>query len=234
MEKIINLIFPTKCIVCKELGNVLCTLCLSRCQILKQDYCLVCDNLSGRGFTHEECLKNHNKAPERLISVFSYEGAVRQVIRSSKYGRKEHLALASLCVYGINLISNSLSKEISGFEVISVPPSKKNLSKRGFNQADIIAKIFSKKYGLKILSKVIKRDTKTESQYKYDRNDRFKSVEGVFSVPAGNKEELIGKNIFIVDDIVTSGATLLELSRVLYENGVNRVVCFTLSKKVLV
>ena len=93
----------------------LCLNCLSKAKIVGSDYCLVCDRPSKGGITHKSCFKKDFGTPQRLITVFQYRDVVREVIRRAKYGRKEFIALRSLGIYGLNLLSGALNEHLKDF-----------------------------------------------------------------------------------------------------------------------
>ena len=111
--------------------------------------------------------------------------------------------------------------------IIDDTPYKNRYKKRGFNQAEIICRIRSKNMNLDNQNSSITRSKDTDSQFKLDKKSRYKNIEDAFSINSNIK----GKKILIVDDIVTSGSTLREISKVLYKNGALEVRCFTLSKR---
>lgn len=236
MENLFNLLFPPKCLICSKVNNLICRSCLSKAEVLESDFCLICDNPSAHGFTHKTCLKPFS--PCRFISVFEYEGVVRNIIKKSKYGRMSFYALKLLTEFGLRLLLddtlNNLKNEID--LVVSVPLSSKKTLLRGFNQADVIAQHVCKYINKKFIQKMLLRKKQTESQFKFNRNTRFENVKDAFEI---NKDKLVfnkkpylmGKNILLVDDISTSGATLLACSKKLLEAGANSVICFTLSKR---
>jgi competence protein ComFC len=228
MDKVISIFFPVKCVICGVEGRVVCIGCRNRIEILKDSYCIVCDKKSSNGMTHRDCFRKG--VPSQLITIFNYRSVVRDIIRKSKYYKKEFSAFKFLILYGANLLDESLRSTLRGYFLLSVPPNPKNYKKRGFNQADLILKEVSKRLKLQVVNGLLSRERKSSSQYSYNRYDRFKAVKGAFRLRDG-VSGLGGKRFLIVDDIITSGATLLEMSKVLYVNGAEDVRCLTISKK---
>lgn len=218
MENLINLLFPPKCLFCQTEGSLFCKDCLAKCPILFNKYCVVCDQITLSGNTHPWC--NKPGSPTSSISIFVYDGYIRKCIKESKYGLKQFLALKVLSKYAASLWK---SKEISGFIAVPIPISKNKEKLRGFNQTYVIAKELK----IPVDNKALIRVKDTKSQFKIGRTERFKNLSDAF---LANRERVQGKNILIVDDICTTGATLLEASRVLYQNGAKEVKCFTLAK----
>ena len=124
-------------------------------------------------------------------------------------------------------IENNL--DCSGIDVIScVPLSSKRLRKRGYNQAELLAKEISKNLAIpeKQLLKKIK-DNPAQSGTDSTK-ERLSNVSGVYAL--NDNAEVSGKTVLLVDDIVTTGATLSECARVLRKEGVARVYAVTLAR----
>lgn len=224
MENLLNIIFPPKCVFCNSAGRIFCNSCLNETKILKEQRCIVCDTYSKNGITHERCLSK--EVPLESISLFEYTGYVRECIRISKYSKKLFMCLKVLCEYG--LANSKIPRTYyKGFCVVPIPVSKIKYKQRGFNHADIIAYCVGRYFGLKVISEVLMRGKDTKAQYEKSRKERFENLEGAFYV---NKKLAQGKKILLVDDVCTTGATLLEASKVLSVEGAVDVKCFTLSR----
>jgi len=226
MENVINKIFPSKCIACDEIGEAFCDNCVSTCRLLENQRCVVCDKPSPKGKTHINCFSI--STPTQTISIYRYETLVRDCIRKAKYQRKEFMALKKLS-YEAAVLANEAGYSFENFITVPVPSSKDRLNQRGFNQAKVIADKFSYILKLKTDMSILIRHKSTGSQHKYDKKTRFENVRDVFKVGTKAKD----KKILLIDDICTTGATLLETSRALYKEGAKEVKCFTLSKKLL-
>ena len=90
--------------------------------------------------------------------------------------------------------------------IVPLPLSKKKLRKRGYNQCDYIARGISAKTGIPVAADLIKRTKANETQTHKTRDERWLNVEGIFSVT--KPQSLEGQHILLVDDILTTGATL--------------------------
>ena len=258
MEKIINTIFPPKCVFCGAVGDVFCENCISNCSLLQEQRCLVCDRPSPDGKTHKyhfskaqgpinsnnslregsrafgstnvglkaENKVENRKLPSQLISPFIYEKNVRECIRKSKYSSRLFSSLKRLSFEGVNIVYE-WGYSFKDFVVVSIPVSKQREKLRGFNQADIISSMFAVRFGISVDGSILTRIKDKHAQHSLSRMDRFKNIKGSFIA----SEKAKGKRIVLVDDICTTGATFLEASKVLFENGALDVKCFSLSKK---
>jgi ComF family protein len=230
MENLLNIIFTPECLFCGKPGDLFCLGCKKKCRILKRQRCLVCDKPSDGGFTHETC--KNPEAALQLVSVFSYEGVVRDCIRGSKFGPKQFMSLKALAKLGIALAYKLYGDTINyaDFTVVPIPASKEKDKARGFNQTEIIADALCWRFSLKKNTAVLARTKETTAQYEFGRKARFENLKNAFTA---DQRETSGGKFLLVDDICTTGATFLEASRELYKKGASEVKCFALSKKVL-
>lgn len=229
MENILKFLFPPKCIFCGGIGDIFCDNCLGNCSLLQEQYCVVCDRPSKEGFTHERCLASlKGRAPIRMVCIYSYLGTVRDCIKFSKYGARQFMSFKKLCGEAATICKESY--EAVGADVcLPIPSSPGKLRFRGFNQANMVAEEFSKRFGVPIKKDVLIRCRNTESQYTKNKVGRSANVANSFKV--SDAGQVRGKKIVVVDDISTTGATFLESSRILYEAGAHEVLCFAVSKR---
>ncbi|OGC48041.1 hypothetical protein A2W32_01625 [candidate division WWE3 bacterium RBG_16_37_10] len=239
MEKLLKLIFPEKCTFCGQFGDVFCVGCLKKCKILMDSYCIVCDDVSIGGSTHKDCMNLQNeqqtknetdvKFPSRLITLFSYEGVVRECIKRAKFSSREFLAFKRLAQFGC-IYAVELGLDFRDFISVPIPVSSNRMRERGFNQSEMITKVICGNFKIKMGTSILVRKRDTPHQTTFDRALRFKNVENAFKV----NKKVEGANILLVDDICTTGATFLEASKVLLNAGAANVECFVLSKKLKV
>jgi len=197
-----------------------------------ESYCIVCDGISPGGFTHEKCLKlqtKHEKLPSKLVSLFSYEGLVRDCIKRAKFSGREFLAFKRLAQFGCTFAVN-LGLDFKNFVAVPIPVSSNRKKERGFNQSEIITKVLCGNFKIKMDASVLTRTRDTLHQTSYDRNSRFQNVANAFKV----NKKVSGIKIVLVDDICTTGATFLEASKTVLNAGAKDVICFALSKKLKV
>lgn len=226
MDKIFNKLFPPTCLNCNQIGECICDNCLYNCEILSAQFCVVCDKPSFNGFTHKSCFLQSKKQITQSISVFKYQNLVRDSIKTSKFGSKKFITLKKLAYESAYLLKE-WGFVFKDFIIVPVPPTKSRYKLRGFNQAQIIAEIYSNKLNLNIENSIISRIKDTKHQYKLDKFERNKNIKNSFLV----NKNINGLKILIIDDIITTASTLKEISNELYKNGVKEVRCLTLSKK---
>lgn len=221
---VLNLIFPPSCIGCGGNNSVVCGTCASKISWMGVSTCIVCVKPSLRGFTHQQCLNAYT--PERLLSTLSYEGVVRKAIVGSKYGPKNFHALEFLTEFVMPTLLETgfaLGRESA---VVPVPLTRRKFGQRGFNQSEVIAGVLSRRLGLKY-EDLLMRISGDTSQRGLSKEQRKANVEGVFTCRA---EKVRGKDIILVDDVCTTGATFLSAAKTLKEGGARFIWCFALAK----
>jgi len=179
----------------------------------------MCTKRSIGGVTHARCRKKHGL--DGLISIFVYHGLVRRLLGKLKYGLVRDLKsdlLELMATFGdFNLIGDK------NWMVVSVPLYESRMRKRGFNQADLIAEMIAEYFGWEYLKEVLYRNRKTIKQVALKKEKRKLNVLGAFGLTSNLKMGVVNKEILLVDDVWTTGATLKECSKVLKRSGANKV-----------
>ena len=160
---------------------------------------------------------------ERMIEnfyskyVFETDKTLQHIIHALKYQRQFKLGilLGEILAEGINLLNWEIDL------IIPIPIHHLKKAERGFNQSDFITKGLSKSLKIPYSTKSIKRIRYTESQTKLNPDQRANNVADAFKV--GEKKKIRGKNILLVDDVITTGATILECGKVMVSVGANSV-----------
>jgi ComF family protein len=151
-----------------------------------------------------------------------YEGALRRAIHLLKYERMtpltrplgERLALAAA--------------ELTGFDaIVPAPLHWRRRWDRGFNQADLLAREVSRRTGIPIDRRLL-RTRSTPPQAGLSAAERRRNVQGAFA--AAGKSAIRGKRLIIIDDVMTTGATLEACARVLKRAGASQVAVLTLAR----
>lgn len=221
---ILDLVFPKRCVGCKRIGLYICPDCFSRISFsTASSFCLVCNKLSKNGFTHPHCVSSYSI--DGCFIGLSYSGIIRRALRAYKSqsyisGLSSHLG--ELLYEG--LIQNEFFYSVFSGKCIFVPIPlyKTDERKRGYNQVLLLSRDLSKRLGVKTLP-LLERVRKTRQQYGLLKAERFKNVKDAFAVKRILKLPDTSTTIFIVDDLVTSGATLLSAAEVLKKSGYQSV-----------
>jgi len=221
-DSLIQLIFPQNCAGCEHpfrgAEKILCLKCqfnlpLSKTWIHQEN--IVCQKLQGR-FSFE-------KASSFLY--FTKEGITQHLMHQLKYKGREDLAHLLGNLYGESLAKCQWAKDIDC--IIPVPIHKRKRQERGYNQSELIASGLSISTNVTLLKNELIKIKHTSSQTRKTNKERIENVKEVFQVK--NPETLIGKHILLVDDVITTGATLESCANTILEIPKTKVSIVTLA-----
>ena len=208
-DRVLELIFPPRCIFCSEvvpIGKCVCHDCSLK---------IVPD-------TFTRTILEFGDENIDCISPFKYSGKVREAIWSFKFRGQKHYAK-----YFAKVMKNEFAKVSKSIDVVTaVPLSKLSMRKRGYNQSECLAKLIAKDLGVEYESLLIK--TKENfPQHELTFSERIENVKGVYKVL--NVRDIRDKSILLCDDVVTTGNTLKECSKMLKLFGARSVICCTIA-----
>ena len=223
---LLNVVFPKKCALCGEKScekDFLCEKCDADLPVMKHT-CAISD-LSMNIVKGEE-------SEEKILSVYCalrYTGTVKKGIVNMKYGERPQVAeFLGYKMYDILLDSGYFNYNFADFDyVVPVPATDEKIKMRGYNQAELIARSFAQRANIPLLDGVLLKNDNIITQSSLDFAARQRSVSGVYEL--GDVSKILDKNIFLVDDILTTGATAIECARILYKAGARLVVALTAS-----
>jgi len=209
IDEVLDLIFPKRCSICgsilSETERAMCEKCVE----------------SARACTKHEA----------GYSATVYDGVIKDAITKFKFkGKREFSSPLSNIL--INFIEN-LPAEGSFHAVdvvVPVPLFHERQKERGYNQSELLAARVAQHLKLPLDGNVLVRARKTKPQFDLKREERFKNVRDAFIVP--KTEEIAGRNVLLVDDILTTGATTAECSKALKQAGAKNVVVLTLARTI--
>lgn len=228
LDYFLDILLPKRCISCLKLvkdDTVFCRDCLNKIPIFNSFFCPRC------GARIPEFKKICHKEEKFILGAATdYNNTVKQAIRRIKF---------KFISKGIEPLSNLLinyfqklnfgDKRIKNFIVIPIPLSKKRFKERGFNQSELIAQNFANYFGFKFEKNVLYRNKHSKPQSAInDFNLRKQNVFNCFAVL--NKDLIKNKNIILIDDVLTSGATLGEAVKVLKKSGAKFVLALVVAK----
>lgn len=229
----LNFLFPNKCIICENYANQgkICSTCWGNLNFITKPCCKICgfpfdfdtelDGLCGACIVKPP---KYNKA----IAVFKYDHFSKKIIHKFKYQDQLHLLN-----YLTNLMINS-GKDITTQADIIIPVAmhKFKLLKRGYNQAALLAMKISTAKNIKYLPQAIIKNENTIAQAGLKKDSRLKNVKNSFILNEFFKEEIKGKKILLIDDVVTTGATIDECCKILKTAKPAKIFVLTLAKRV--
>ncbi len=217
-------VFPRSftCDICgiETFGTNLCPDCLKTVTFNDKTTCPVCGR---KTFRPELCLECKADAPlyKKAFSPLVYENGTTALIAKFKNGNG----------YLKDYFADLMAKSIDGLEdfdcIVYVPMTEKTVRKRGYNQAELLAKSLSKRVGKPVIKGALVKEKDTAEQKTLSRKERTENLSGCIKVE--KRKELKGKKVLLVDDILTTGATAEAVCKKLLKAGAERVYLVTVA-----
>jgi len=221
----LSLVLPPLCPVCREPlgeGSGLCAPCWSRLTFITPPFCprlgIPFSFDPGPGVLSLEAIADP-PAYARARAAVRFDDVSRQLVHYYKYG--DRLDLAPLIGRWMATAGAELLAEADA--VLPVPLHWRRLWLRRFNQSAALASVIARQTGRPVLFEVLQRRRATVQQVGLSRNERARNVQGAFEVPAARRHEVAGRRLVLVDDVLTSGATVDACARVLLRAGAAQV-----------
>lgn len=220
ISDLIDLIFPRHCLVCGEV--------LSR---QEQDLCLDClYKLPKIEKIHIDEIEKVFWGKCDIVSAMSYiyyrkESPYNRLLHKMKYGNRPEVGRRLAMMAAEGLMQNGFFNGIDA--IVPLPLSKKKHRQRGYNQSDYIAEGLSQKSGIPVIKDCVVRTRANETQTHKSREERWRNVEGIFSL--AKPEAIEGKHILLIDDILTTGATLTNCAIAIQQGCNCKISIFTLA-----
>ncbi len=230
-----DIAYPKTCLVCKNKldavaqDDYICEACRLKIKKNMPPFCLAC----GRHL--EKVNRNKSLCPgclkkalsfDRAFSPCLYEGVIKELIHEFKYKNKSHLGKP---------LSNIMTEFIKEYDlpidyldlIIPMPLHKVRLREREFNQAEVLGRHIASEFNKEIAPSALIRHRLTKTQTELPVNKRFVNVKDSFSV--AENCNLKNKNVLLVDDVLTTGATSSEAAYTIKKAGANIVFVLTLA-----
>ena len=210
---VLDVALPQLCPTCREPvdGAGLCPACWSKLSFIAPPYC---ERLGipfpfdgGPGLLSMEAIANP-PAYHRARAAVRYDDIARKLVHAFKYGDRLDLAPRA----GRELLADTDA-------IVAVPLHWRRQWARRFNQSALLAEIIAKASGRMVAHGALKRVKATPQQVGLDKSERAENVQGAFRVPAHGRAEVAGRKLVLVDDVLTSGATVDACSRALLRAG---------------
>jgi ComF family protein len=239
LRGLFNLVFPDHCKVCSSaLENVsripVCQSCLDAPKPIQAEYW--CDRCRAPFLTpwflveglcdlcRDDQAGSTIKGFDTAYSFGPYETELRRLIQLYKYERIHTLAAP----LGQFLVSGLPSHERFDW-IVPIPLHWRRRWQRGFNQAELLARVVSRHAGVPMAS-ALTRKKSTTAQAGLSDVQRRTNTEHAFAVTPKHREALKGKHVLLIDDVLTTGATLSAASRVLRRAGARRITVLTVAR----
>lgn len=205
IKKLLDFVYKKKCYFCSHSteNTKFCSLCYEKITFLN--------------FKQIETILN-----VKVFGCCYYKGVVQKLIRGVKYHNQEELALYQAKI--MYEYWQNISPKESFYTVIPVPLHKSRLKKRKYNHMDLVGKEFCNLTGYFFYNTYIERIKDTVPQYKLSKLEREKNLKGAFKIAI---EKLPETPILIIDDITTTGSTLLEIIKELNKHNIKNITALT-------
>lgn len=234
---LLDVVFPPRCGNCgnfTESHGRLCAECWSALTFLSAPWCAAC----GYPFAYEmadadalcaACMQ-HKPHYDGHRSMLKFDEHSKKLVHDLKYHDKPLL----LPLFGEWLMrAGSEWIDEEDILILPVPLHFLRLIKRRYNQAALLAKALARCSHQPLLPDGLKRIKRRPPQAGLSREQRLKNMRGVFAVNPRRKAQIAGKTILLVDDVMTTGATLNACAKTLKKAGASRVFAVTIARTVL-
>jgi ComF family protein len=212
----LDLIFPRTCVACRQ-----------PLTIGEEQLCTFCLHDLPKTHSHNGHYPILEKKTQGLIPVngviaylkFGKGGKVQRIIHSLKYKGNQDIGKKLGSYFGAELNEAQWNKAID--LIVPVPLHPKRQKERGYNQCTAFGEAIAERMNIRFSEEVLKRGKETQTQTRKTRMERFENMQDIFFVE--NPDILKGKSVAIVDDVITTGATLMSCAEVLLQNGAKEV-----------
>ncbi len=217
----LELLFPPRCAGCGKVGHWLCPDCLQKLRPPSPG-CLICGKPGYEGRLCPACSRR-NHSLEAVITVARFESPLREAIHRLKYSGQEALAAALAGLMACRWRESAFSVDV----IIPVPLHPRRFRERGFNQAAVLACCLGSLLRLPVLERALVRTRYTRPQVGLGVEERAANVKGAFSCSGG---QVWGKDVLLIDDVCTTGATLEACGAALKAAGARKIYGLTLAR----
>jgi ComF family protein len=238
VRDVIDLVYPKTCLACKTklehracVDSVVCAGCWAGIKKNQPPFCRTC----GRHLEAPEAASGHTCSRcsrrqvhfDRAFSPCLYEGILKGLIHEFKYQGKDYLgkSLSRLLIEFIQEYNVPMQYIDT---IIPMPLHPAKLREREFNQAEVLSRHVAAAFDKTMFPRALRRHRYTRPQVEMDQEqERLLNVQGSFS--PDKKIDIRGKNILLIDDVLTTGATSSEGARALKQAGAAMVLVLTLA-----
>ncbi len=210
-ERVISVFAPHNCLLCNREGSVVCEQCQSQLARVHRSVCYRCNALSQDFVTCTAC--RHSSPLRRVWVASRYESYVKELIAQLKFERVRSAYLPLAYLIENIVISHSYDY------IVPVPSATKRFRGRGYNPPSLIAGYLSKEWQIPVNSLLARHGQ--ARQVGKSRRQRLEQLDNAYYVTS--EKSLNGKSVLLIDDVITTGATLEHCALALKKSGVKRI-----------
>lgn len=224
-NKFVDLLFPTVCAACGKLGSMICSQCLSKFSELDGPSCMRCGRPKAE--TTENCtycrVESFNLKQSR--ACFAYSEPLESIIKRFKYDGLHSLAKP----LGEQMARKWPEWAQTPDAIVPIPLHVRRQRSRGFNQAQLLAHQLGSTVGIGVNDQILRRVRYTKPQVDLSPHERKENVWEAFTAEPGS---VMGKRFLLLDDVLTTGATMASAANALLEAGAKNVSAYCLARAV--
>jgi len=225
VELVVDSFFPRRCVGCGRLGGFLCPECLGKLSRLLPPLCPNCGRPQASGIICPDCWQRQTEI-DGIRSLFRFDDIIRKAIHQLKY---RNLKAISPCLAEL-LADYLISNPLPGEALMCVPLHTRRLRERGYNQSNLLARRLGERIDLPVIENCLIRVKQTQPQVRAaDVEERRRNVADAFMC---RDERVNGRQIILIDDVCTSGATLESCAVALKNKGATSVWGLTLAREI--
>ncbi|MDE2065834.1 MAG: ComF family protein [Bradyrhizobium sp.] len=212
----LDIALPTLCVACREpvSGEGVCAKCWAKLSFIAPPFCprlgipFVYD--PGPGLLSMEAIANP-PAYQRARAAVRYDDVARALVHALKYQDRTDLAPAMgrwMARAGHELLGEADA-------LVPVPLHWRRGWSRRYNQSGALARVIGRQSGVKLACEALRRVRPTQQQIGLSRSERADNVQGAFKIATDRKADVAGRRVVLIDDVLTSGATVDACARAL-------------------
>lgn len=230
----LNFLFPPQCLCCQEevgVHGALCTTCWGRLSFLGEPACETCGYpFEFEILTHAQCGGCIKQSPPyaQARAVMRYDDHSQKLVTQMKYADQGQMAAS----YGKWLAHAGRSLIEQSDVIVPVPLHYLRLLQRRYNQSVLLGRALSRECGLAMIPDALLRTRYTRPQASLTHAQRQKNVRRAFAVSPRWMSALYQRRVLLIDDVMTTSATIHACTNALLEGGVAEVRVLTLTRRI--
>lgn len=225
LRGVLDFIYPPVCLCCNQFfdkpAGLVCPGCWNRIADLGFAFCSSCRGVLETELTCPDCATEDSRP---VFALGHFVDPLKEIIHRFKYQGYKKL--------GVELADRLVDSHVDELEkiradfIVPVPLHSYREKSRGFNQAAVLSDIIGERLKVPVESNCLLKIRRTKDQAKLDPVERERNIKGAFKLFG---DTLVGKSVLIVDDVVTTGATIREAGKVLSDSGAKPVAVCTVA-----